>query len=151
MKNRKLVRFLAGALVVIWGAIAYQVIIAIHSDNEEENNSTSLLEKDKRPEQSLYRYDENVRDPFRFVPEVKRDTIHKSIKHAIPPVWNAPPYRLTGILTNESKRTALLEGNDGSVSFLKEGDTLAGVRILKIGDKEVIYSWQKRKATWNLQ
>lgn len=149
--NKKITYLLAAFLVIIWGAIAYQIISALYQNDDEDTNIASTLSDTKDYKKSGYVYVDDVRDPFKFGYTIKKDTVHKNKKLNVALVWVPPPFRLTGILIDKQKKTVILEGNDGSVYFLQECDTLGGVKILGITEKEVKYYWQRQKGKWELQ
>lgn len=151
MKNaKKLFWFLSIVLIGIWGTIAYQIVSAVRQGDEDDTQMT-LFDKKKGETLALYHYEDDTRDPFRFYIAVKKDSMKKTITHPLPIIWTPPPYRLTGIIMNDRMKTALLEGQDGSVSFLRQGDSVAGIQILNINEKQVVYSYHKRKSEWTLQ
>jgi hypothetical protein len=147
--NKKIIWFLSIVLLLIWGAIGYQIITGIFQSNNNDAATIINNEAGKNLNSAKYQYIADVRDPFRFhIPS--NNSINTPNTKQVLPVWVPPTFRLTGILVNKNKRTALLEGQDGSVSFLQEGDSVAGIRILKIKEKLVVYSFQKRKGEWAL-
>ena len=151
MKNSKtLTKFLFVVLIVIWGAILYQIASAIIQSGDEKDDTSLTLDQNRAKEQNYYKYSEEVRDPFEYHKAEKKTEIKKPVIHPPKPIWTPPPFKLAGIVVNEKKRTALLEGQNGSVSFLQEGDTLSGVKILKIKEKVVMYFYKTQKDEWAL-
>jgi hypothetical protein len=146
--NKKILWILGIALAVIWGAVAFQIISALYSsDDGEVQLNSGLNGTGEKAEQ--YHYLENVRDPFRyFVPSVKKSPNKFAVQQ--PAVYVPPPFKLSGILVDQNKRTAVIEGHDGSVWFVQEKDTLGGLKILTIREKSVIYTYHKRKEVWSL-
>ena len=149
MKNSKIFTWLlACALVGVWGTIAYQVLDAIATDEmsamEPQGAETEGLEKETPP----YVYRDDVRDPFdhRRSAHAQPTGIDSKLGEQ-PPV---PPYRLTGIMVRHRKKITVLESHDGSVFFLGEGDTLAGLKVLNIGDEVVSYSYKNKRQSWQL-
>jgi len=142
------------SLIVVWGMITVQVVQSFGED-EEENVSESIDVHKNLHESALikYVYQDNVRDPFqRKSIAVKRDTSERILtSKATVPEWVPPPMRLTGILINNTNRVATIESNDGGVAFLHEGDTLKGMRVLKIKANSVSFSYQKKTMDWMLE
>jgi hypothetical protein len=151
MKNNKTITWiLVIALVGIWGAIMYQIYESISSgdgDNGENNTPAAIRTTGSSGGQFIYTND--VRDPFRSSPRIER-TAPKSVKPK-EPIWIPPPLKLSGIIVAKKKRTAILEGVNGSTFFLAEGDTLQGVKILKITPTSVNYLFMKKKNEWVLE
>lgn len=149
-KNTKIVLLLAVILLGVWGAIAYQVIEAISSNTFSETRADRLSLRGRKSSDNLnYIYREDVRDPF----SIQRAL--QSISPKIPKVEarvDIPaPYKLSGILINAKKKIAVIEVQDGSIFFLCEGDTLRGVKLLKIKDRVVTYLYQKLQKSWTLE
>jgi hypothetical protein len=150
MKNNKnIIWFLSIVLFSVWGAIGYQIVAGIFQSNDVATLINN--EPGKKIKSTKYQYSAEVRDPFRFFIPSKRDPIKHIITKPVLPVWVPPLFRLTGILVNKNKRTALVEGSDGSVLFLQPGDTISGVQIMKISEKVVIYTYQKKIGDWRIQ
>lgn len=148
--NKKIIWLLGTVLVIVWGIIAYQVVAAIYFAGDEEVLGENVMVKSAGTRTAQFLYVENVRDPFRYFMPVK-DTIKKSILKPLQTTVLPPPFRLTGIILNAKRRTAVIERQYGNVWFLQEKDTLNGLKVLKIKEKQVTYLYQKRKEVWNLQ
>jgi hypothetical protein len=150
MKNNKnIIWFLSIVLFSVWGAIGYQIVAGIYQSHDVATLINN--EPGKEIKSTKYQYSADVRDPFHFFIPSKRDSIKHNITKPVLPAWVPPLFRLTGILVNKKKRTALVEGSDGSVYFLQPGDTISGVQILKISEKVVIYTYQKKIGDWRIQ
>lgn len=149
MKNKKLAWALVVLVAGIWGTIAYQLYVSMTKDDGGDSAPTHRVESSSIAASAPFVYAGNVRDPFRYV-VVRRDTT-KRANQAIPKkVWTPPPLKLNGILLAGKRRTAMLEGDDGTVFFLREGDTLRGVKLLNISDQTVGYVYQSKKVEWVL-
>ena len=150
--NRKLTLFLILLLIGVWGSIAYQLLGSSNSSEAEPNSDSALDRFSSQTTPIKYEYIANVRDPFSLPAPIKKKEIHKN---AIAPLqipnWTPPPFKLTGIIINERKRTAMLENSDGLVYFLKEGDSIKGVRIQKIDQTNVSYVYLNGKGNWQLE
>jgi hypothetical protein len=145
--NKRIIWFLSIVLLSVWGAIGYQIVTGIFPRNDAAtliNNETG-----KNIKSAKYQYAADIKDPFRFFIPSSKDSVKNS--KPVLPVRIPPPFQLTGILLNRNKRTAVLEENDGSVFFLHPGDTISGVRIMKISEKDVIYTYQKKFGNWRIQ
>jgi len=152
MKSKRFTWPLVTLALSIWVAVAYRIYDSVEG-NGIGNPGIKIRQNIKKtiaPDRYVYASD--VRDPFRFVLSRRgEDTSGHSMPRKPKVVWSPPPFRLTGILMANKKRTAMLEGQNGAVFFLKEGDTLGGVRVLKIKEQAVTYSYTKKKADWVLE
>ncbi len=149
MKNPLFIRTLVFALLVIWGSIAYKIVLAVAGENADEEPVPVAQRPAAVVDSIRYVYRSDVRDPFALSGAVKRDTARS---HAKPPVlWTPPPLRLTGILSARSKRTAMVQTVEGGTVFLQEGDTLRGTKVLKIEPLKVSYLYMKKRNEWLLE
>lgn len=143
MKGNKLRWLLAVAVLSIWGTIAYQVAgIASRDENDDIEIQNTLS---SRPVLERFVYNTSARDPFQYIAPVKVVPRKEGPEKQ---AWTPPPLKLTGVIANKKKKTATLEARDGSVLFVQEGDTVQGVRILKIKDQLVTYRYQGKNGEW---
>ncbi len=140
--------FLAVALVAIWGAIFYNIYDSISTGDSDVESVVGPASPQKISGERFV-YTDDVRDPFRRTPLVERKMEPRPAITV--PAWVPPPLRLSGILVSGKKHTAIVERGDGSTLFMKEGDTLSGVKILKITPAAVEYIFNKKKAEWALE
>ncbi len=150
--HKQITIFLTFLLLGIWGAIVYQLFISGNSSEsksgiDEINNNAGLQSNPIK-----YEYIANVRDPFSPVVSVKKKAILKTVAPLSQmPIWSPPPYKLTGIVLNDKKKTAMLESADGSIYFLREGDSLGTLKIQSIHQTIVAYSYLNGKGVWNIE
>jgi hypothetical protein len=149
-KNIILSKALLIALLFIWGDIIYQVIISTQITADLTLDSMQSDVKYKEDKVETYIYNADVRDPFIYFIPVKKDSTKKNIIPTPKVVWTPPPFKLTGIMMAGSKRTLSIEDNTGAIYFLQQGDTLRGVKILKVTERKVAYSYMKKKDDWIL-
>ena len=148
--NKHILRLLVIVLLIVWGLVVYEIISAIYFGGNEETINADNLIKNKNKSTERFRYDENVRDPFRYY-ALKTDTAKRvSTPKPITPVWNPPPFHLKGIIDAKSGKMVILEDGSGETFFLQRGDTLHGVRILAIESNRVQYEFEKKKSDWHL-
>jgi hypothetical protein len=146
--QKPLTRVLMILLLMIWGAVAWQVVDAVsRMDASPESVSVPEL-PEKRPP---YVYRADVPDPFTGRKVRADSSLGRTGKKPKSLRWMPPPLALTGILTQKKKATAVLQASDGTTFFLGRGDTLHGVRILRIEPKMVSYSYGGKKAQWVLE
>jgi hypothetical protein len=146
--NQKIMRFLFVLVIGIWGTITYQVF-ATFSSKESDHSKNMTYPCINGPRKSeRYAYVKDVRDPFEYTKPVRKDTARKRADARPRAVWSPPPFTLAGIVTADKNKTAMLAGTDGSVFFLREKDTLGGMKILKITQQGVQYYFKKKKGEW---
>ncbi|MGB2869555.1 MAG: hypothetical protein WBD36_13955 [Bacteroidota bacterium] len=134
-------------LATVWGSIGYQVIgLVFAKENDEVGSSVTQGKLEATREKFVY--SDDVRDPFRFQPHERRTQKTLSLP---PQVTLPPPFRLAGIVAGRQSKTAMLEDRNGSIFFLSEGDSLPGLRVVRIAEKEVSYSYLKKKGEWRIE
>lgn len=152
MRNNKWVtRALGATVVIVWTLVAYRIAAPVADEEGAMGNPEQTLLTHDGPGRKPYEYMSDVRDPFSFGKaklQVRMRPDSMRVFKAEPP---PAPFRLTGIMTRTKRNTAVLEGSGGSVHFLAEGDTLSGIRILRIKAQEVTYLFRKKQCTWSLQ
>jgi len=148
--NKNILRLLVGVLLIVWGLIVYQVISAVYFSGDNEVTNTDKLIKNKDRTAGQFVYDDKVRDPFQYR-STKIDTTKRARSKQAAPVWNPPPFNLKGIIEAKAGKMAILEDASGETHFLQRGDTLRGMRILKIESKRVQYIFEKKKSDWLLE
>lgn len=143
---KRLTQVLAVATLGVWGAVAYQFFFAINTPEGEADGSET---KQTARTAARFVYAADVRDPFQrpFV----RDTSHVHKSKQAPPLWIPPPFKVNGIIGENGRKAVILESAGGSVSFLAEGDTLLGVKILKVSKAKVEYSYMKKRGEWLIE
>lgn len=151
MKNKKVMWSLVVLVVLIWGTIAYQLYAAMSVTDDGVSVLTSPTVLKPPDQMTRYVYLSDVRDPFKYAIPAKRDTSRKAAHGVKAPAWIPPPMKLTGVMAAGKRKTAILEGNDGLVFFLHEGDTLRGVKLLRISNQAVSYVYRKKKDEWVLR
>ena len=142
-RSRTFTWSLAFVVLIIWSTISYQIYQSFSSDSGDVKDEDPLLSV-KNKELFVYRAD--VRDPF--IPTIIRhpakDTARSQREHP-------PTFTLAGILMNRNRRTAFVEAPDGSTFFLHEGDTLQGLKLLRISENKVSYLYRNRRSAWVLR
>ncbi len=147
-KHTKLIVWILGALLAaIWGEVGYQLLFKKDSAPEPaqytKGRSVSPVSN-----KAHFAFDTRVRDPFGyFNPEVIAKNRPKSIPLVVR-IWTPPPVSLEGVILGDGKKTAILGGRSGDTFFLSEGDTLEGVKILRVADKEVAYRYDDKDTSW---
>ncbi len=150
MKNKKLTRVLAVLVIAVWGSIGYQVYVSIVQVYGDVAAPASRIDMSGKEMPVPYVYASDVRDPFRYVVSARKDSTKRAVYSATLAAWTPPPMKLTGVLFADKVKTAILERSDGVVFFVHEGDTLAGVKVWKIHDRMVRYTYQKKNDEWEL-
>ncbi len=148
LPQKPLTRALMILLLMIWGAVAYQVVDAVSRMDSPPEPASACAIPEKRPP---FIYKADVPDPFTGRQANADSTVRIIRKKPKPLPWMPPPLALTGILTQKKKATAVLQSSDGTTFFLGRGDTLRGVRILRIDPRVVLYSYSGKKGQWVLE
>lgn len=150
MRNRKKLNIiLAVILFGIWGTVGYNLLDALSSRDDEEPG-VELFPGSKIAMKPTYRYEANVRDPFKYYvpPSIPMAT---SGAKGDSMIWVPPPFRLCAIIGTGAGRSAVVEDHRGQVFVLGEGDTLSQLRVTKISGTEVYYCYIGKKEKWNLE
>lgn len=151
MKNKKLTRVLAVLVIVVWGSVAYRVYVSIVQTYGDVAAHASRIDISGKDMPVPYLYASDVRDPFRYVVSARKDSTKRAVHSATLAAWTPPPMKLAGVLAADKIKTAILERSDGVVFFVHEGDTLAGVKVLKIHDRMVRYTYRMKSDEWELR
>lgn len=148
-KNTKfLTTLLAVLLVAIWGEIAYQLFM--HGNASPATGAALSVTRADRPagHRVHFVFKNDVRDPFTYAHAI----VHLRRKPTAIPLkvhlWSPPRVSLEGVILGDGKRTAILSTEKGQTYFLTKGDTLEGLKILKVDDREVEYRYQKKDTSW---
>jgi len=150
MRNNKIISRLLIVLVIgIWGTVLVRVTNYSDPEGPDATKSQSVATSKEQGDEKGYIYVDDVRDPFYVARPARKDSLLKKAAFA-KPAWTPPPFKLTGIMVTEKKKTATVEGSGGSVFFLQKGDTLAGMKIMKIDRDSVTYYYHKKKDKWVL-
>jgi len=142
-KQKPLTIFLICLVLAVWGVIGYQVYSAMNEPEVVGQSRTPNSRQTTSPDVNFI-YSSDIRDPFVYHQKLGRPRRSSVRDTAMAEAWY-PPYRFAGILGTRKMRTALLEGDDGSAYFLKEGDTLGGMRVTKIYTDRVFFVFNKKK------
>ncbi|GIQ61397.1 hypothetical protein Flavo103_45320 [Flavobacterium collinsii] len=156
MKNKKNIYILLPIVLLVWGAVLFQLFSFTNSDEIVATNNPELRIKPlKLNQRQSFTIDVNYRDPFlgkmyteNIAPKIKA-TDSKSAKVSKPKetlVWPTILYK--GLISDtKEKNKVFMLIIDNKNYFMKIGDTENGV-FLKTGDKESVYI--KYKGNLNL-
>jgi len=148
--NQKITRFLVVLALGIWGMIAYRLFASLNSGDSGPTKCPAYPGANDMKNSEQFVYTGDIRDPFEYAKPIRKDTVKRKAPAKAAFIWSPPPFKLSGIVTAERKKTAMLEAPDGAVFFLREKDTLYGMKILKITAESVEYFYQKKKSSWML-
>jgi hypothetical protein len=147
-KHTKLIVWILGALLAaIWGEVGYQLLskkdsAPVPAQFDRDSSVSPVANTDH------FSFDTRVRDPFAYSnPDIKAKKRLKPVPLVVH-IWTPPPVSLEGVILGDGKKTAILGGRSGNTFFLSEGDTLGGVRILRVADKEVAYRYDDKDTSW---
>ncbi|MFW0739833.1 hypothetical protein [Flavobacterium sp. T12S277] len=156
MKNKKNIYILLPIVLMVWGAVLFQLFSFTNSDEIVAANNPELRIKPlKLNQRQSFTIDVNYRDPFlgkmyseNNAPKTKA-TGSKTAKAPKPKetlVWPTILYK--GLISDTKEKTKVfMLIIDNKNYFMKIGDTENGV-FLKTGDKESVYV--KYKGNLNL-
>lgn len=155
MKTKKNIYILLAVVLLVWGAVLYQVFSFTNSDEiPVSNNPEFVIKPLKIKEKQTFTININYRDPFlgkmytpRTVSNVKASTkIKKQPKSQENLVWPSILYKgMISDVKNKNKIFMLII--DGQYHYMKIGDTENEI-FLKEGSKESVYI--KYKGNLNL-
>jgi hypothetical protein len=156
MKNKKNIYILLPIVLLVWGAVLYQVFSLVNTDEiiskEKKEYSITPL---KIQERKTFTIDINYRDPFlgkMYTPKkisglkTKPSITKKIAKPKESLVWPTILYKGMISDTKDKKKIFILI-IDGKNHFMNIGDTADDI-FLKSGDKESVYV--KYKGNLNL-
>jgi hypothetical protein len=154
MTSKRLISTLLIVMLAgVWGTIIYRVVGGASSaDTMSDRVVQDGASASAGP--ARYVYADDVKDPFLVVSPAPRKSARDSLadgkKKEIVAIL-PPPYKLNGILTNTKRKVAIVESVDGSIFFLSEKDTMAGITIVKIDSKKVAYVYHAQQMLWQLE
>ena len=146
-KQQKIVGLLV-AVLIVWGAIGYQIFMSLHPNSGiTAIEVKSTFTPQKYTEKEFYTIKEPYRDPFlgKF-PSTKVIRINKAKKLTV--VFPSIVYN--GIISGNSSQSYILTIN-GRQEVFKLKDTLNEVTLLKATVEEVMISYKGNKKTILLQ
>jgi len=155
MKKRNIyVILLLMLALVIWSHNAYQIFIGVTQSDQELETLTTTNQWERsdslapaRVQQKAFVYAATFRDPFenwlkpepQATPRVARP---QSVQVEKP---QPPRLRLSGIVRDGAGVLAIIEGPDGEIHFLKQRESLAGVKIVRIDSGSVSCEFDQKK------
>lgn len=151
-KNVSLITWvLVAALIAIWGEISLQLFFHRRAETGASMKHASNVAMHDNTMSTHYKFGTKIRDPFsRFAPvdpvQKKARKVSKTVR-----AWKPPAISLEGVILGDGKRTAILATRDGTTYFLADGDTLKGVKLLKVADTTVAYRYQNKDTSWVLR
>ena len=149
-KHTKLVVWILGSLLTaVWGEVGYQLFVKKDASPVPVANSANKSARSSSFEAN-YTFDSRVRDPFAYFDSVARVNRKPKPVPLIVHIWTPPPVSLEGVILGDGRKTAILGGRSGDTFFLSEGDTLEGVKILRVADREVAYRYDDKDTSWTV-
>ena len=152
MKNNKIIFWILILLATgIWGTVTVRIIDYAYAIDASEVNSSIPHGTIPAEVEQCYIYQENIRDPFHFARVAHRKDSLSANTNLLKPAHISPPFRIIGIVVTGNRKIVTVEGTNGSVHFLRTGDTLAGMKIVNIHGQSVTYLYEERREKWVLQ
>ncbi len=136
---------LSSAVFIIWIVVFYKFFFA--QDNHDNLDKLTGKEALFNPVKKKANYaDKKHRDPFQnpfnFRQKTKPKTKPKPIQQKRVKPLNI---KLSGILTDERGKLAIIEFESGETHFMRVGDEVQGVKVAIIYDDEIEVVFEKRK------
>jgi hypothetical protein len=136
---------LSTAVFIIWIVIFYKYFLTENNDD----NISGFREKEavhKTVGKKIGYETKAVHDPFqnpfnfRQKPIINRAS-EKASKKQVKPL----NIKLLGILTDERGRLAIIEFESGATLFIRVGEQVQGIKVIKILDNEIEVLYENRK------
>ncbi|MFL5763635.1 MAG: hypothetical protein ACJ77K_06805 [Bacteroidia bacterium] len=154
MKNKKLTYALLPLVVLVWGMIIYRIMNVSGPDLPADNK---IVYQEKMPATAgdSFSISANYRDPFN-APVVRYLNAHPGNlpnpvpvvqKKAAQPASNSwPKVAYNGTIRNQqSKKELAMVEIDGQNNFMKQGDRLREIQLLKISRDSILVCFGKEK------
>ena len=156
MKNKKIIYVLLPLTLIIWGMIVYKIFF--NTDTQEE--SSSFVQSKRVKNSAVTSTDTftlllNYTDPFlkqerRVTPNngstTKKTTEPKPQKNT--EVLNWPIVKYGGLVKQVNKENELaIVSINGSSTFMKTGETVNDIKLIRIYNDSIIVSFQTQKRT----
>ena len=150
MKNKKLLYVLIPAVILVWGAIIYKVVMGLGGNEDTsfqkiemaEIHSTDVLN-------DTFSINPSYRDPFsgkqiKKIVTTGQPTIKKIV--APPVIANWPSIIYGGIVKNQkSNKQLVLVSINGQSTMLKIGESYNNVELLKVFKDSIEVKFGKEK------
>lgn len=155
MKSKKNLYILLPGVLIVWGLIAYKIVIGLNPNNE---HPTSIKKMDvfkpiKLAQHNGFEISADYRDPF--LGSLRNDRLPKAIKR-IDPVQQEnivlPEIKYKGIFqpADHSKAVFLIE-IDGRQEMFKMKETHQEVKLLSGDEEKISIKYKKEKKTYFLK
>jgi len=150
MRGKRITIVLSILVAAIWGSIVDKLIGAMGNSRVIASGEYSTIPRAPTV-QDRFEFKSIVRDPFAFEEPSRRTMQKRIVMPQVAPSAALPSLKLSGVLTMGKRGTAMIESVEGRVFFLREGDTLQGVRILRIRQNAVTYLHLKKQGEWTVE
>jgi hypothetical protein len=147
MKNKKNIYILLPLVLLVWGAVLFQLFSFTNSDEITVSDNPEFTFKPmKVNKRESFSINVNYRDPFlgkiysnesETIPKKTNSTVHKAARQAEALVWPKITYK-GSIADSKGKNSIYIMIIDGKNYYMKIGDTENEI-FLKSGDKESVY------------
>jgi len=143
----------------IWGHNSYKFFKGIKAADEPDLLQSSDVSKrivakiDASAQSEDWFYESKYRDPFEnwlFVQRPYRKTTqqkNRPAKKVSAPAVQFPKLRLTGVIADPNGSLAVIEDARQHVFFAREGDSISGVKIVRVDSTRIACEYQKQKFT----
>jgi hypothetical protein len=156
MKKKNLVIFLLLLLALaIWSHNLYRIFVGVTQADQEiyqtarpEAEAADLFSQ-ANAQSKVFFYQAGARDPFaHWLHEEKKPVLalpKPQIAKVEKPEPAPPALRFSGIVGDTAGVLAVIESPSGEIHFAKEGEIIAGVRLVTIGSQEVECEFEGKK------
>ncbi len=157
---KNLLPVILGALaLILWGHNSYKFVKGIKTADVQNPAKSPLLATNTIPtmvadkKNDNWVYESKFRDPFenRLFEKrsVKKRTQQKNslAKKVSAPAVQFPKLRLRGVIADPNGSLAVIEDARQHVFFAHEGDSISGVKIVRVDSTRIACEYQKQKFT----
>lgn len=151
MKNKKLLYILIPAVIGVWGAIIYKVVVGMGGN---EDNSIQKIEMAEIHSTEVFNdtfsINPTYRDPFsgKQVKKIVFSSGQQTVKKVVaqPVIANWPSITYGGIVKNQkSNKQLVLVSINGQSTMLKIGESYSNVELLKVFKDSIEVKFGKEK------
>jgi len=151
MKKKTLNLILLTIAVSIWLYVFYKFIFSEDGEGQPLTDQPVSIQVSSKADSLRVSYNaQELKNPFRT--PYNKKSVSKPVKKVIvkkEEIKN-PKLILMGIVSDKQGRLAMIQFPDWQVHFVREGDKVGEVKILKITEKKVMYNYMGIKMDLSL-
>lgn len=156
LNKQKKTYLLLTAVLLVWSIIGFQIYKKMNPSAIEENVLkvySGKFNREELKEISFYEIKKIYRDPFLGVIKNKKRKIKlkKNLKKTKrEKIIRFPNIRYNGIVAGEGTKCCILTIKN-TQEILKLGDSINGVKLLEVKDKQIVVEFKEKKKIIKLQ